>query len=101
MKKIIPPILLTLGLTMLVSYTIAGDKNTAEILYGIQLNKEQLEIRVKSTGCTKPEHFKVETKAEADHQQLLIVRTKTDRCRAMPRIITVNLDILLMKKNNL
>ncbi len=101
MKKLIPffiPAITSLALAA--SCSMAGDDQTppslsqsAEPLYGIQLNQSKVAINVKSNGCTEAAHFDVQVSAEDSQQTLLIVRNKPDRCRKMPRIIRLELDL--------
>lgn len=104
MKKNTPFIVTALtSLLLAASCSLAGNNQEQnymiETLYGIQLHKDKLTVRVKSNGCTKAEHFGVQAKAELDHHLLTVVRTKADRCRKMPRIISIELDSPTTVKN--
>ena len=92
------PVFITLfaGLILATSHLLAEGslekKHNMETLYGIRLHTAGLEVRVKSHGCTEPEHFEVETMVSNDKNLLTVVRKKPDRCRKMPRIIHLNLE---------
>ena len=95
------------SLALSASCSMAGDNQTAndlsqaaEPLYGIQLKQGEIAINVKSNGCTDAAHFDVQVNAENDRQTLLIVRNKPDRCRKMPKIIRIELELPTTAENN-
>lgn len=73
-----------------------SSSETAEVmsepLYGISI-QQQLTIQVNSNGFTRAEHFKTDISQDEDLPQLRILRTKSDRCRAMPRVIDITLPL--------
>lgn len=72
-------------------YVVANDDNgELEQLYGVSFEK-QLVVQVKSTGCTKAEHFDVKVEQKGEHNVLSIMRIRPDRCRAMPKVIELAL----------
>ncbi len=58
-----------------------------ETLYGIDINKESIEIKVRSFGCTKAKHFSIENGTSG----LSIYRTQRDVCKRMPSIVSISL----------
>jgi hypothetical protein len=62
-----------------------------EPLQAVQFFEQHLMIKVKSNGCTKASHFKIETQQNDDAIQVSIHRQKADQCRAMPRIVEITL----------
>jgi len=73
----------------------AKNDRKLESLYSAQFTDKYVIIEVKSTGCTRPEHFSLlfDGKAGVDYSVMRIVRDKPDRCRAMPRIISLHLEL--------
>lgn len=65
-----------------------------EPLYGIAVLEDRVIFKVKSNGCTKPEHFDVtlEQQRERNNEfaELRIRRTIPDRCRRKPKVIEVS-----------
>ena len=86
-------LLLLLFTAIFTMNSLAKDNDTQEQLYGIQFNKNSMNINVKSTGCTKPAHFTIKTQAHKERTQLEIIRHKADRCRAMPKVISIQLEL--------
>jgi len=60
-----------------------------EPLYGITMINNAIKVSVKSTGCTNEEDFIIDLKLSDSGAQLAVKRTKPDRCRRMPKIITI------------
>lgn len=63
-----------------------------EILYNVEIRKNSILAAVKSTGCTSNKNFKLQL--ALDNKKVLnasIVRIKPDFCRAMPKVITIEL----------
>lgn len=58
-----------------------------EALYGIDINKNSIEIKVRSFGCTKAKHFSIEDNASG----LSIYRIQRDVCKRMPSIVSISL----------
>jgi|GEM_PF-4885730 len=72
---------------------IKSDSLVAEI-YAIQRTKNALEIKVMSSGCTKPAHFKLEYgRVFDDTVQLKIVKTKRDFCKKKPFSKSIRLEL--------
>lgn len=70
---------------------VANNDKLAEI-YGFEVRQKTLWFRVKSTGCTRKEDFKLElTPANDGRMQASLYRLKADYCRAMPRIIGIDM----------
>ena len=74
--------------------SMAQTSHQLEPLYGIEFLKNAVKVSVKSTGCTKPEHFTIKTHEKEEATQLEIIRNKPDRCRAMPKIISLELELV-------
>mgnify|MGYP000704682630 CR=1 FL=1 len=76
---------------LMVSPVVSGSLPTgAERLHSLTFSATSLDIQVKSFGCTKAEDFRVQTD---NNNELTIIRKKADRCRAMPRIIDLQLPL--------
>ncbi len=58
-----------------------------EALYGIDINKNSIEIKVRSFGCTKAKNFSIENSENG----LSIYRTKRDVCKRMPSVVLISL----------
>lgn len=58
-----------------------------ETLYGINIKAKSIMVKVYSFGCTKAKDFTIEEQSGA----LSIVRTKIDRCRKMPELVSIRL----------
>ncbi len=58
-----------------------------EALYGIDINKNSIEIKVRSFGCTKAKHFSIENSENG----LSINRIKRDYCKKMPSVVLISL----------
>lgn len=88
-KKIIFLMIASCGLSA--CYVAANDKSgDLETLYGARF-EAQLMVRVKSAGCTKAEHFDVKVEQRDENSVVHVTRTRPDRCRAMPKIIELQL----------
>lgn len=74
-------------------YSFAHDLSKSEPLYGVSFAENAIEIKVKSTGCTKAEDFRVDIVREDQEYVLSIYRIKKDRCRARSRLIPINLGL--------
>lgn len=65
-----------------------------EAIYGFEHTRDQVTFLVKSTGCTKTEHFDIELeKTTQAEYTITLIRHKQDMCRAMPRLYPVNLPL--------
>lgn len=62
---------------------------TAEAVGAIDFNGSVVAASVISTGCTLPEHFKVEHEVQDGACHVTLVRTKSDFCRRAPFLIDV------------
>lgn len=71
----------------------ANDDKAIETLYSFSAVSENLEIGVKSSGCTKSEDFSTYVVWGENEDHLSIVRTKPDRCRRMPMIKRVIISV--------
>lgn len=73
----------------------AQEAGKLEPLYSASFTPQHLVIEVKSTGCTHPENFTVTTSAAADksHTVIQVLRHKADLCRAMPKIVSLQLEL--------
>lgn len=78
--------LLTLLLACIVSVTVAKAQQ-AENLIGINFNfdKQEVVIKVVSSGCTTRESFKIET----INDTLSVLRVRKDECKAMEEAIDI------------
>lgn len=65
---------------------------TIEPLYGIELHDQKIRVRVKSYGCTKENSFTSQLFNHTDYDQLTLIRIKKDRCKRMPKIISLEFD---------
>ena len=97
-QKILITIFITLSLTLtMIGFAQASSKSsspksgTLEPLYGLSFSSGNVEILVTSNGCTKAEHFELKSKKVEGQKLITIEKIKKDRCRAMPKIITVRL----------
>lgn len=68
--------------------------NNLEPLYGIRFGKNNVRISVKSTGCTKPKHFMIKAHEKEGITQLEIIRNRPDRCRSMPKVILIEIELI-------
>ena len=68
----------------------------SERLYSLMFSAATLDIRVESYGCTKADDFVV----EVDNKAVTVLRKKADRCRAMPRIIELQLPLPELAKGD-
>ena len=82
-------------LTTLISFgalsVFAHNTEKQESLYGVSFFEKNIEIIVKSNGCTKPEDFRLDMLNGGDHTLLNIVRIKPDRCKRMPKLMAITL----------
>lgn len=63
-----------------------------EVLHGIRFTEKAVVIELVSTGCTRPEHFRlIANDQNAEQTGLLIQRVVPDRCRKAPKRITLRL----------
>lgn len=60
-----------------------------EPLYGVVMTESAVEFRVKSTGCTNEDDFVVHLNDSELGAELVVSRTKPDKCRRMPKIVTI------------
>jgi hypothetical protein len=67
-------------------------QGSLETLYNVEIRKNAIWATVKSNGCTSEKNFQLQLTI-LDEQQLSasIIRTKADFCRAMPRIVSIEL----------
>jgi len=86
--------------------SVAAGQSKLEPLYAVSLFEKKLEFAVKSTGCSAAEDFKLHMRSADDQLILAIERIKVDRCRRMPKVISLtkavdfsnidsNLDIMI------
>jgi len=66
-------------------------KSHVEPLNDAQIQADLIIATVKSTGCTRPQHFSVNQKVVDGVCELTIVRTKADYCRMLPMPATIKL----------
>lgn len=83
-------VLLALGCSKVIATggakPLAMTSSNLEILYGFSTTEDKVSFVVTSNGCTKAEHFELDWNKQRDNAyHLTLVRTKKDRCRAMPR----------------
>ena len=71
-----------------------------EPLYQFALMGNKMEIGVKSNGCTKAEDFTATLSSQEAGDHLAVKRDKIDRCRRMPMMkkILLNIESLGIKK---
>lgn len=63
-----------------------------EPLYSFDVKGHRLTIMVQSFGCTKVEHFELNSQLGDNGEQFAtVVRTKPDLCRAMPRLMPISM----------
>jgi len=76
---------LAAGLIFFVSQSLATDQikqnKMPENLYGIEIKKDKLHVKMLSTGCSKNEDFEL---IWTDKHQLTIYRSTPDKCRRVP-----------------
>ncbi len=66
--------------------------NNLEPIYGFQANSDYFVFWVRSTGCTQAGHFDLALDGSVPGYFLVrLSRNTPDRCRAMPRVIQVQL----------
>ena len=78
-----------------VSNIYAREDAKLEPLYRAQFTNEHVIIDVKSTGCTRPEHFTLHFKGKGGvhYSVMSIVRDKPDMCRMAPHLISIHLEL--------
>lgn len=86
--------ILLIPLASLSYYSFAGTLPKSEPLYGFSISENTITILVKSTGCTKPADFHIEVVSEAQESLVSVSRIRRDRCRAMPRIVPIDLELV-------
>lgn len=64
---------------------------TIEPLYAIEITAEHLTIGVRSTGCTRAEHFHIHQTTLTEATELQVERIVKDRCRRAPTLKYVTL----------
>jgi len=72
------------------SMSVASGQSKLEPLYTVSLSEKKLEFAVKSTGCSAAEDFKVHMRSADEQLILTIERIKVDRCRRMPKVISLS-----------
>ena len=91
MKKYI---LITLGVMLsgciLLGQASGGLSVGPERLYSLTFSEKTLDIQVESYGCTKANDFVIQV---MNKNELLVLRNKADNCRAMPRVIDVQIPL--------
>lgn len=84
-----------LSLMLFNALTNAQETLSIEPLYGIQLQAQHTTIQVKSFGCTRASHFESKLLDKKNYYQLTLLRTTKDRCKRMPKIISLDIDLAL------
>ena len=64
-----------------------------EPIYAIKLGNDIAKIWVRSTGCTKQEHFDLAISDQNNHFSMLLTRNKKDHCRRKPKMIALTFNI--------
>lgn len=87
-------VLLALGCSNVIATSGAMPHATSrlnlELIYGFEVTKDKVLFVVNSNGCSKPEDFELNWDAHPNNTySLTLMRTKTDRCRAMPRAFPI------------
>ena len=83
---------------------INGVKNTKtslETLYAFKVERGVMYIKVKSNGCTKASHFRLDyNELNTDLIEVGVMRLKKDYCRKKPALINVEivLDAQMLSK---
>ncbi|MEW7984620.1 MAG: hypothetical protein AB2805_01275 [Candidatus Thiodiazotropha sp.] len=76
-----------------------------ETLYQVRFQPDGVTIQVRSTGCTKKDHFALYWRSgvntAGDVARISIVRKFPDRCRAKPRLITLTLNDRIPEATNI
>ena len=63
-----------------------------EKLYGVEIRQNAISVMVQSTGCTSAKSFKLDISSDANQAlQASVIRIKPDLCRAMPRMVKVEI----------
>ncbi len=75
--------------------TTASENAKLEPLYLFSAQQGKVEVGVKSLGCTKAEDFAAKMTWLSGKGALSIIRIKPDRCRRMPIIkrVVINVDL--------
>jgi len=74
---------------LLANSCVAGGSNKLSSLYGIEVDKNRIHFEVISSGCTKADDFQVALNQSIVPVSLSIIRTRPDRCRGMPRRVSL------------
>jgi hypothetical protein len=75
-------------------------KSNLETLFNVEIRTNSIWATVKSNGCTSEKNFKLQlTVIDKEQLSASIIRTKADFCRAMPRIISIELFSEQLVKN--
>ena len=87
-------------ITSVISFANQVDtKEAPEPLYAIGFEADSVSIEVRSQGCTKAEHFRLDwldnDSADQGTLKLRVVRTVPDRCRAKPSKIKLQISLNL------
>ncbi len=71
------------------------DKATKRLepFLSVRANLSQIEFRVISTGCTRPENFSLAVDNKGRHCRVSVYRTQPDRCRRAPFAVDLTIDI--------
>ena len=72
---------------------ISEDREMIEVLYGIEVNSDNIDFWVLSNGCSHNEHFKLQTYQINKQISIRLIRHKQDLCRALPRLINIKMTI--------
>jgi len=64
-----------------------------EPIYAIKLGNDVTKVWVRSTGCTKQEHFNLAISDHDDHFSMLLTRSKKDNSRRQPKMIALIFNI--------
>jgi len=79
-------------------------KTSLETLYAFKIEKRIIYIEVKSNGCTKASHFKLDyNEIDTDFIEVSVMRVKKDFCRKKPELINIKmaLDTQMLNKRDL
>ena len=73
------------------AHSKAGGQSTVAVLYGVERQGDQLHLRVRSSGCTQPEHFElVAAETAGDY---VVRRLQADPCRRLVYVIGVSIPL--------
>lgn len=91
-KKIYRPIAILLAFLSTACSGIEG-KNTQpidlEILHGMSVIGDNLLLQVRTNGCTRKEHFKLNLADKANKTELTVIRKKPDLCRKRTSVMEI------------